>query len=48
MDLDGNFIEQFASVTLAAASLGKKRGEPISHCARGESNTSSGFKWKFA
>lgn len=48
MDLQGNFIEKFASATLAAASVGKNRCEPICHCARGESNTSAGFKWKFA
>jgi NUMOD4 motif/HNH endonuclease len=48
MDLDGNFIERFPSAKLAAESVGKKRSEPICHCARGESKTSAGFKWAFA
>lgn len=45
-DLDGKFIKRFPSVSLAAASVNGRRTCIIT-CARGRSETSYGYKWKY-
>ena len=44
-DLDGNELEEFASVTEASKHYG--RLSHIAACARGERKTCGGFKWKY-
>lgn len=43
--LDDIFVAQFASITKASASLGKKCRIQTSSCCKGEVQTAHGFKW---
>lgn len=44
-DLDGNFINSFASSDEAALQLNKHSGSGIGKCARGKRKTAYDFKW---
>lgn len=46
-DLDGNFINSFASCGEAERQLKGKPGSSISTCARGDSSTAYNFKWTY-
>lgn len=46
-DMDGTFIQSFASRGEAARSLHKNDGSAISQCARGKNKSSYGFKWSY-
>lgn len=46
-DLNGNFIKEFESQTIAAQFLGKKTGSAIGECAKGKRPTIYGYKWKY-
>lgn len=46
-DLNGNFIKEWESQTIAAQSLGKKTGAAIGECAKGKRPTIYGYKWKY-
>ena len=46
-ELDGTFVQSFASAGEAARSLGKTDGTNIRVCARGGSKSSYGFLWSY-
>lgn len=46
MDLEGNIIKKWESITAAAKFLGVRHG-PISACCRGITTKSEGYKWKY-
>ncbi|AGE57672.1 GIY-YIG catalytic domain-containing endonuclease [Acanthocystis turfacea Chlorella virus NTS-1] len=46
-DLNGTFVQSFASGGDAARSLNKNPGSSIGECARGERKTAYGFKWSY-
>ncbi|AGE57075.1 GIY-YIG catalytic domain-containing endonuclease [Acanthocystis turfacea Chlorella virus NE-JV-3] len=46
-ELDGTFVQSFASSGEAARSLNKISGSSIRACANGERNSAYGFKWSF-
>ena len=45
--IEGEYINTFASVRLAASSLGKIQGSHISACCRGILNSAYGYKWRY-
>lgn len=46
MDLEGNKIEVFPTVSSAARKIGKRYSD-IARCCRGERPTAYGYKWKY-
>lgn len=46
-DIDGAFVQSFASSGEAARSLNKKSGSYIRACARGDCLSVYGFKWSY-
>ncbi|AGE53501.1 GIY-YIG catalytic domain-containing endonuclease [Acanthocystis turfacea Chlorella virus GM0701.1] len=46
-NLDGTFVQSFATGGEAARSLNKKQGTSISECANGKCESAHGFKWSF-
>jgi len=46
-DLNGNFVKEWESQTIAAQFLGKKTGAAIGECAKGKRPTIYGYKWKY-
>ncbi|AGE49562.1 GIY-YIG catalytic domain-containing endonuclease [Acanthocystis turfacea Chlorella virus Can0610SP] len=46
-DIDGTFVQSFASTGEAARSLNKSDGSTISSCARGTKTSAYGFKWSY-
>jgi hypothetical protein len=46
-DLNGNFIKEWESQTIAAQFLGKKTGAAIGECAKGKRPTIYGYKWMY-
>ncbi|AGE56821.1 GIY-YIG catalytic domain-containing endonuclease [Acanthocystis turfacea Chlorella virus NE-JV-2] len=46
-NLNGMFVQSFASSEDAARSLNKTRGSYISECANGKHESAYGFKWSF-
>ena len=47
LDLDGNFIRRFASITEAAQSIGVYNGSHITECCKGKRHKCGGYMWKF-
>ena len=46
-DLNGNFIKEWESQTIAAQFLGKSSGAAIGQCAKGKYPTNYSYKWKY-
>ena len=46
-DLDGNFIREFGSQSVAQYIVEKPNGDGIGACCRGNQKTAYGFKWKY-
>ena len=44
---DGEFVQEFASTTDAASSLGKKTGSDITNCCKQKLKTACGFIWRY-
>jgi hypothetical protein len=44
-DLEGNFIKEWQSATIAAKEIGL-HPTSIRHCVQGKTNTSGGYIWK--
>jgi hypothetical protein len=47
LNINGEFVRTFDSVTLAAFSVGKKGTSNIIACIKGRQKTCKGFKWKY-
>lgn len=45
-DLEGNFIKEWSSMTLANKEIGIDKSQ-ISCCCKGKNKTAGGFKWKY-
>lgn len=45
--MDGNFVREFNSVTEAANSVGRTKGQ-ISMCCRGKTPSCGGYKWQYS
>lgn len=48
LDLQGNFIKKWVSISEAARQVTNGNGYHISQCAKGVRNKAYGFKWKYA
>ena len=47
-DLEGNFIKQWNSMTLASKCIGLTGNSHICSCCKGERKTAGGFIWRYA
>ncbi len=46
-DLQGNFIKEWSSASMAAKTLGYKWPWSVSHCASGKFKTAYGYVWRY-
>lgn len=47
LDMDGNFVNRFESITEAAQSIGLYNGSHITECCKGKRHKCGGYMWKF-
>lgn len=47
LDMDGNFVNKFESITEAAQSIGLYNGSHITECCKGKRHKCGGYMWRF-